>query len=130
MAVVRTVGIVFICLLYGGCRPAPVTVDAGVGTVTFEIHKANESRVITLENVAVGTTLETVMRSIDEIPIEISGSGITAFVNEIDGLKTTRTDGWTYRIDGEYVSQGIGSISLSPPTKVEWRFGSWDDLAE
>lgn len=119
-----------VLLLGLGCARKPVAVDAGVGQVTITIHKNDQARVINVENIATGTTLEHVMRSIDEVPIEISGSGLTAFVNEIDGLATGPSDGWTYRIDGQYVGQGIGSVTLTPPTTVDWRFGAWEDMGE
>ena len=115
-------------MINNGCNRSPTTIDAEVGTVTIEIRKADSARVIEVENAATGSTLEQVMRSIDEVPMDIRGRGLTAFVNEIDGLATSQSEGWTYRIDDEYVGEGIGSVTLTPPTKVVWQFGAWEEM--
>ena len=112
-----------------GCqsRPEPPAVDAEVGTVTVVIDDGGEEPIkVTVDNVPVGETLETVMRSIKEVPIELSGSGTTAFVDSIGEQKTDATKGWTFTVDGEFANQGIGQTVLHPPTTVDWSFGEFE----
>ena len=77
-----------------------------------------------IEEVRAGTTLEAVMRRIDQIPVTIGGSGATAFVDKIGETATSGSEGWTYTVDGEFAMKGVGQTTLSPPTTVEWTFGS------
>ncbi|TWU59808.1 hypothetical protein Poly51_00810 [Rubripirellula tenax] len=121
-------------LVVSGCQrnAAPVATDAvaGVGTptgvVTIEIVTADGTKAFTVDEVAEGTTLEQVMESARDMPVEISGSGTTAFVHSLDGRSTSASEGWTYRIDGEFAHSGIGAAVLSPPTTVTWKFGDWE----
>lgn len=101
--------------------------ETPLGTVTIEFVSAEQTNVVTVENVAEGTSLEEVMRNVKEVPIVLTGSGLTAFVKSIDGVATDHTQGWTYRVDGEHAHVGIGSLELHPPTTITWRFGAWDD---
>ena len=99
--------------------------DVATGPVVMEIDLGGKMQTITIDDVTQGTTLETVMRGIDEIEMDISGSGTTAFVNRIGDVATGSTEGWTFEVDGEYAKQGIGSTKLSPPTTVAWSYGSY-----
>ena len=126
-----------------GCRPSTPTTaspeaessavessgeggsEAGAtGTVTFQIKQGEELTTFEIEDVPEGATLESVMRRIDQIPISIRGSGVTAFVDQIGETATSSSEGWTYEIDGEFATRGIGDTTLSPPAIVEWSFGS------
>ena len=98
--------------------------DVPVGPVTFKIHAGDDLVTFDIEEVRAGTTLEAVMRRIDQIPITIGGSGSTAFVDKIGGTATSGSEGWTYTVDGEFAMKGVGQTTLSPPTTVEWTFGS------
>lgn len=97
------------------------------GPVTIEIVHQESIQTLQLEAVPAGTTVESVMRSIEEVPVEIRGSGTTAFIDSIDGVKTGSGTGWTYRINGEFVDRGIGSTELVPPATIRWTFGRWDE---
>lgn len=103
----------------------PTPNDVATGPVTMEIELGDQSQTITIDDVAEGTTLETVMRGIDEVEMEISGSGTTAFVNQIGDVATGSTEGWSFEIDGEYAKQGVGATKLSPPTTVTWSYGDY-----
>ncbi|MEO1619070.1 MAG: DUF4430 domain-containing protein, partial [Planctomycetota bacterium] len=74
----------------------------------------------------VGETLESVMRKIEDRQIEISGAGTTAFLQSIDGVGNEGSKGWTFKVDGEFAMQGIGSTELNPPAEVIWSFGGFD----
>jgi hypothetical protein len=131
-------------VLLAGCGKAapPATVDSvgrnepiathdadesgtkAIGTVTFEINDGEHVESFEIENVREGATLESVMRRIDQVPISIRGSGVTAFVDKIGDTKTSGSEGWVYRVDGEFATRGIGETHLSPPATVQWSFGS------
>jgi hypothetical protein len=95
--------------------------------VTIEIQTEDGS-VETLEiaDVAYGTTLETVMRSVDQVHVDLSGSGTTAFVRSIGEVEMDAREGWTFKVDGEFANQGIGRTVLHPPTTVRWSFGQFE----
>ena len=119
-------------LLFLGCsRSAPVVAPPAntgpTGIVTIEVRSNSATQTIDLPGIATGTLLEEVMRSIEEIPIKIEGSGTTAFVDQIGDQATNATDGWTFKVDGEFANQGIGSTRLNPPTTVTWSFGDFEE---
>jgi hypothetical protein len=102
-----------------------------VGTVTLRIASAGDAaKVIEVPGVSAGTTLETVMRSLDGVDVEITGSGTTAFVNAIGDRATGGNEGWTFEVNGEPANQGIGATVLQPPVEVEWSYGSFSDTLE
>ncbi|MCC9603244.1 DUF4430 domain-containing protein [Stieleria sp. JC731] len=97
------------------------------GIVSIEIDPG-DGNVITedVENVSDGSTLETVMQRVGTAQIAFRGSGTTAFIESIDGKGTTSGMGWTFKIDGEFVNQGIGQTELHPPTTVTWKYGTFE----
>ncbi len=102
-----------------------------VGTVTLTIESAgDEVKVIEVPEVSAGTTLEAVMRSLDGIDVEITGSGTTAFVNAIGNRATGGQEGWTFKVNGEPANQGIGATVLQPPVEIVWSYGSFSDTLE
>ena len=118
------------CLFFLGCQktllpPAPTT---GTGTVTIEIESGDDRATFEVMDVAAGTTLESLMRSIDQVPVSIQGSGLTAFVDGIDGQSTSGSEGWTFEVDGEFANEGIGSITLTPPTTITWSYGDASEI--
>ncbi len=125
----KNLGAVFL-LLVAGCSPQTATIepDAPTGTVTVEVAIADEVKVWSIEDVAAGTTLENVLRSADDFPIEISGSGTTAFVSSIAGKSTSASEGWTYTIDGRHAPAGIGTTAITPPATVRWKFAGADAI--
>ena len=103
-----------------------VGTGASAGTVVLQIEGPGGTKRFEVADVADGTTLETVMRSCADIEADIGGSGTTAFVNRIGGIATNATEGWTFRVDGEWSDTGVGSTELHPPATVTWKFGGWD----
>lgn len=100
---------------------------SSVGDVHLVFHfPSDETIELDAANVKAGTTLESVMRSL-ELPMEITGTESTAFIRTINGVAMDSSSGWTYKVDGEFASSGIGSYELSPPTEVVWSFGGFDD---
>nr|WP_286177754.1 DUF4430 domain-containing protein [Rhodopirellula sp. JC639] len=112
-----------------GCSrtPPPPAADANVGVVTVEILSGDtDKRSIQVPDVADGATLESVMRMVEEVPVSVSGSGTTAFVDSIGDVQTDATQGWTFKVDGEFANQGIGQTVLHPPTTVTWSYGAFE----
>lgn len=125
----------------GPSAPAPV-VDhrmpiagestAGNQTATIEIFSRSDAddgiplvtQVVEVEDT---TTIETAMRQIDEVDIVITGSGTTAFVQSIDDVATDASRGWTYTVDNEFATEGIGTTRLRPGQTVRWKFTTFDD---
>jgi len=116
-------------LLIGGCgRSAPVAepLSQARGTVTIEIVTEQQTKSIEVLDVATGTSLEQIMRSVKDVPITIQGSGTSAFVEKIGDRSTERGGGWTFKVDNEFANQGIGNTKLSPPTTVTWQYADFD----
>tara|TARA_R110002049_G_scaffold47902_1_gene138434 strand:- start:148948 stop:149340 length:393 start_codon:yes stop_codon:yes gene_type:complete len=113
-------------LAIGGCRPSasPPVDSTKTGVVTIEVELGDQLHKLTMDSVAEGTTLETVLRSVDEPTFVIKGRGTTAFVEAIGGQSTEGTEGWTFSVDGEFANQGIGATKLSPPVTVSWTYGA------
>lgn len=119
----------FIGLVCTGCQssPPPPSVDAAVGTVTIRVQAVdNPVQTFEIADVSDGATLESVMKRFDQIPVELSGSGMTAFVQSIGDVETDATQGWTFKVDGEFANQGIGKTILHPPTTVDWSYGEFE----
>ncbi|TWT81867.1 hypothetical protein CA13_33210 [Planctomycetes bacterium CA13] len=120
-----------VSFLIAGCNRATVEPSAEeitteAGTVTVVIQSSEGERQTEVDNVLPGATVESVMRSIEEVPITINGSGVTAFVSKMDGVETESTKGWTYMVNDEYVNKGIGSVMLVPPATVTWTYGTYE----
>lgn len=120
--------ILFAALAVGCDRTPPMpSADAPTGTVTVIIEFEDaDSTTLSLENIADGSTLETVMRTITDLPMEISGAGQSAFVQSIAEVATDASQGWTFKVDGEFANQGMGVTVLHPPTTVTWSYGEFD----
>ncbi|PAY16710.1 hypothetical protein CKO51_25050 [Rhodopirellula sp. SM50] len=111
-----------------GQTPPPPAADAAVGVVTIEIQSADAAtQSIQVPDIADGTTLETVMRMVEQVPVSVSGSGSTAFVDSIGDVKTDASQGWTFKVDGAFANQGIGQTVLHPPTTVTWSYGTFEN---
>lgn len=146
-------------ILTSGCRveapPQPTTVSQSTTvqpsssdtaatkteTVTLEIFKSAEEKIagesktptadyIETFDVAAGTSLEDVMRQVDQPEIVITGSGATAFVKSIDGVASNASRGWTFTIDDEFSNVGIGSVKLTPPQTVRWRYMTMEEASQ
>jgi len=122
----KTVSATILFVVLGCSRSAPVAEpQRSTGTVTIQITVSGDMQSIQLPNIATGTTLETVMRLIEEVPVKVDGSGTTAFIDKIGDQATNSADGWTFKVDGEHANQGIGGTVLTPPTTVTWSFGEY-----
>jgi hypothetical protein len=117
--------------------PSPSAADGGaeqetapLGTVTLEIQTEAGMETYQVDGVAAGTTVESLMRSIDQFPVTVQGSGLTAFVDRIGDKSTSGSAGWTFRVDGEFANHGIGSVTLAPPTTVRWSFADASELPD
>ncbi len=127
------------CLMLVGCRDAQpsstlpsasspeMPVDpTTTGTVTVEVIEGDETKRYELTDIAAGTTVESIMRSLTEPEVTMSGSGITAFVQQIGDQSTRSNEGWVYRVDGEFATKGIGSTTVDPPVTITWSFGGME----
>jgi len=126
-----TVIVVIACVTgAAGCGQSspPPESSAAAGPVTIEVKLDGKSQQVVLENVPDGSTIEEVMRRLDRVPVEISGSGSTAFLHSLAGKSTSAGGGWTFAVDGEFVSRGIGATELSPPATVTWTFRDSDSV--
>jgi hypothetical protein len=124
----KNISLLIISVVLLGCHRDQQVADSSPvknGTVTIEIVGSSGTESIEIPAVAAGTTLETVMRRVEQVPVQIQGTGSTAFVNKIGDLATDSRQGWTYKIDGQHINRGLGSTTLSPPTTVTWRYGEF-----
>lgn len=127
--------LVAMCVALGCERSTPATVQPPViedypptGEVTFEFVIDEETtKSYVVDNVASGTTLETLMRDLSSPKMEIGGEGTTAFVESIEGVATNATRGWTYTVDGEFATNGIGTTELDPPTTIVWKYTTFEE---
>lgn len=119
----------------------PSSSDAKAETVTLEIFKpeaegdADKSKTNAADftetiDVTSGTTLEDVMRQLDQPEIVITGSGMTAFVQSIDGVASDSSRAWTFTIDDEFSNVGIGSAKLTPQQTIRWRFTTLQEATQ
>ncbi|MBB3204595.1 hypothetical protein FHS27_000359 [Rhodopirellula rubra] len=150
LAMVCSVAICATAIGLSGCRvQTPVEpaadenvasdVDAAtIGTVTVEIASvsddaeagesdAGEPLLNNTIEISEGSTVESVMKKVESPEVVISGNGITAFVQSIDGVETDATRGWTYTVDGEFATEGIGSTELKAGQTVRWRFTTLEE---
>lgn len=106
-----------------------------VGTVTVEVIPSSEEptestrRTVSIQD---GQTLESVMRELakqkdEPLELAISGEGATAFIQSINSIPTDANRGWTYTIDGEFATKGIGSLVLQPGQTIQWRFTTFEE---
>lgn len=96
------------------------------GTVTVEIVDGGNEKRLELPDIEAGTSLEQIMRSITDPVISIRGTGVTAFVDQIGETKTSGSEGWVFRVDGEFATQGVGSTTIDPPATITWSFGGME----
>ena len=100
------------------------------GTVTVEISMdpVDVSKTITkIAEISTETTLEKVMANLEGVAIELSGQGVTAFIQSINGVETSVDQGWTYTLDGKFATKGIGSTTLQPGQTVHWKFTTFEE---
>ena len=125
-------GLIALTCFVGCQRPAatPKAVPpVRTGTVTMKIVIDGKTEVIEFAEIAEGTTLEALMKKMDDPPVVVKmrGSKTTAFVESIGEKETSASEGWTFQVDGKFSTQGVGTTILSPPTTVTWKFGDFSD---
>lgn len=116
-------------LLSSGCSTAPpAPTQIATEPVTLEIQSGTKKESVLIEGLPLGCTVEDVMRSAQQqgLDIEMSGSGTTAFISAINGESGSGTQGWLFKVDGEYSDRGIGTTELDPPATITWVF---DDMS-
>ncbi|TWT93624.1 DUF4430 domain-containing protein [Neorhodopirellula pilleata] len=112
-----------------------VDVAEDVGTVTIEIILNSDEPTENIRQIVPvhdGESLESVMRGMASQPDEplemvISGEGVTAFVQSIHSVTTDANRGWTYTIDGEFATKGIGSVTVESGQTIQWRFTTFEE---
>jgi hypothetical protein len=114
--------------LIAACSTSPSSppATATAGTVTLRFAIDGRQREVRVSEIRQGTSLESVMRQVEDPEIIIRGSGTTAFVDSIGGIPTSASEGWTFRVDGRFADRGIGTMVLDPPTTVTWSFGEME----
>lgn len=130
-----------ILLFHAGCRPAVepgpeqqsnagATAEAGPVTVRFEWPDDRPTTTEVVENVPAGTTLETVLRDLPQPEMQITGGGQTALVQSICGVEISGDRGWTFEINDNFATRGVGSTRLTPPTTITWRYTSFEEASQ
>lgn len=103
--------------------------DVVTGVVTVQINGGQDDTIsVEIADVSTGATVESIMRQIEDPPVHINGSGTTAFIDQIGDKKTVGSDGWVFRVDGEYSNEGVGMKTVDPPCTISWEFGDFRDL--
>lgn len=139
-----TVCLTIIAGLTVGCeRPAPVppglqsataaddsagpgdAVTRGVVTVMIELPAGEQTRRV--PDVVAGATLESVLRQIRDPVLTMTGEGTTAMLTAVNGVQNDGRRGWTFQVDGQFATQGIGSTRVNPPTTIRWRYTTFEE---
>ena len=133
----RTLGLIVLAIAAGcGGRNTATSPDVAqettvtTGTVTVEIALNGEIKTVEIDDVEDGTTVESLMREMEDPIVQIKGSNTTAFVHTIGDVATAGREGWTFKIDGEFSHSGVGSAILHPPTTLSWRYGDFSPPSE
>ncbi len=104
--------------------------NATTGPVSIVVNDGESKVQCEVNNVAAGTTVEQVMRQVDDprIKIKISGSGTTAIITAINDLTNSGGEGWIYRVDGKWADRGMGTFKLTPPVTITWQHGDFAEM--
>ncbi|MGG2196732.1 S-layer homology domain-containing protein [Paenibacillus validus] len=93
-----------------------VTGDSSMGTILPSTSVSLQSG---------DTPYSILIRALGAGRVQSSGSGSTAYVQGIDGLREFDRgplSGWMYAVNGTYLSTGADSTSLKPGDTVAWRY--------
>ncbi len=123
----RSLALVLILISLGACDRRPALRSEVTGNVTFEFNIGDDTKTVVVTDVSDGSTVESIMQRIGDVPIVIRGNGSMAFVEQIGEQSTSQSEGWTYRVNAERVNVGIGVYELHPPAVVTWEFGSGEE---
>jgi len=100
-----------------------------IGTVVVQVDFGSEKRSKSIDVVC--SPESTVLMSLEraqnmkKIKLEMTGSGETAFVKAIDGVKNEGGEGknWTYRVNDQLGDKSAGVFTVKPGDKIAWTFG-------
>lgn len=110
---------------------APLAYAADKATATLEVDygDGSERRYTGLsveEDTTVQSLLEAVARHPRGVRYKHRGSGATAFLYELDGVKNQgRKKSWLYRVNGQLGSTSFAVASVSAGDVVRWTFGAY-----
>jgi len=119
--------------IFSGCDGGPKTKTADsereIGTVDLAVDFGSEKKpiavaVVCSEDSTVLSILERAHNTKD-LDLKFRGSGETAFVESIDGVKNEGAGGknWIYRINGKTGDKSAGIYEVDPGDTVSWTFG-------
>jgi len=122
-----------LAIISWGCDRAtssssPEAPEREIGTVDLVINFGEETEPISKAiPCSVGSTVFTTLKRADmhgDLSLEATGSGETAFVNSINGLKSDANTRkyWFFYVNDELAKQGCGVVDVDPGDKVEWRY--------
>ncbi len=120
--------VIFVCS--PGCDSASKKTMREVGSVSLAIDFGSEQKSIKTDVVCSPdtTVLEVLERAqnMNELKFEHRGSGETAFVTSIGGIKNEGAAGknWIYFVNGETGDKSAGVFKLAPGDKVSWKYGT------
>ncbi len=135
------VAIGFLALLtFPGCdrgskaktADAPDGSKRGIGTVDLTVDFGSEGGEKKPIDVAVVCSEDSTVLSILErahntgdLDLKFRGSGETAFVESISGVKNEGAGGqnWIFRVNGKTGDKSAGVYEVNPGDKVSWQFG-------
>ena len=128
-----TIGLITISVI-SGCDSGPGTKTADtpkreIGTVDLAVDFGKDKKplsiaVVCSEDSTVLSTLERA-HNMKELELEFRGSGETAFVESINGVKNEGAGGnnWIYRVNGKTGDKSAGIYKVDPSDKISWQFG-------
>ena len=115
-----------------GCdssKELPAELQRDIGTVTLEVEYGSEKRMKSIPVVCSpdSTVLLSLERAqnLKKLKFESRGSGETAFISEIDGVKNEGASGknWIYRVNDKLGDKSAGVFEVNPGDTISWSFG-------
>ncbi|QDU93683.1 DUF4430 domain-containing protein [Lignipirellula cremea] len=108
-------------------RPAVAAETIHVAFV-FDADTTKGYTVVWSDKMTVQSALQLIAKSDQGVPFEHQGSGETAFLTAINGVKNEGVFGanWTYRVNDKAGSVSYAICPLAAGDRVEWRFGKFD----
>ncbi|MEP7204607.1 MAG: DUF4430 domain-containing protein [Candidatus Saccharibacteria bacterium] len=97
---------------------AASTINAGNSPAAPKVQSPTKDKVTSYYGVKGKTALELLQKY---TVVEMSGSGATAFVTSIDGVKADKTQYWSFNVNGQPASVGAGSYVTEPTDKITWQ---------
>lgn len=118
-----------------GCSPQPSTNPGanppaeserdGKVMVLIRFPGSEEPREIEVQ-MRDGETIRQVMERIVDPQPKMQGSGAMTLLTGIGTQESSGSEGWTYRVNGQWGDRSIGVYELHPGDRIEWYFGAYD----